>query len=298
MKKNIVDSEHWKNPFIPIYFILLSALLPNIIHSQGNIHNNNDNLGLIAIDTTDKKNGINDIEFGFSDSAGKQILTLSGVVLDDPSKFVSTISNNSKLLKLKFIKRKNNTNNYNPGDGDTYRNFKNHGGYLYETISEIADKDHSLLLLSKDFFSNRKFLKLTAIDQKELPSPLKIKIESDKNRKIENAHGLVQIDEKRNVYLIKFYTKNDSALASLAFITPDKIIYKDFSAKYNTISTWRVDDGGEFPEGYEVLAAFETQEGIELITDWTGAEGYAIEYMKEDGKKFKTLKNGYRYWVP
>ena len=110
---------------------------------------------------------------------------------------------------------------------------------------------------------------------------------------------MTEIDNGRSVYLFEFEMKGDSALASLAYVTPDKIVYDDFPAIYDETSTWRVDDGGEFGiDYYELLAVFEKNGKIELITDWPGAEGVATSYLRENGAKFKELKVISRYTAP
>jgi hypothetical protein len=86
-------------------------------------------------------------------------------------------------------------------------------------------------------------------------------------------------------------------LASLV-IGDKSYIYRDYSAKYDAGSTWRVDDGGEFPnDAIKILAIFRNQAGeLEIITEWAGAEGANIEYAKANKNRFVTIKEASRYW--
>ena len=47
-----------------------------------------------------------------------------------------------------------------------------------------------------------------------------------------------------------------------------------------------------------ILAAFDYQGKIEIVTDWAGAEGFSIDFLQEDGKAFRSLKNDGRYCAP
>ncbi len=245
-----------------------------------------------------KQIDIHDIAFGFSNEAGNQTLILNDENSDSivPSKFSLAFSYGGRPFDIHFIQEKK--AGIKDNNRATYHNFENSGGYLYKTRYGTVNKDHAVVLTSRDFFRNRMFLKLKTVD-KGLSNTNKLKVESDKGRKIKRYKGLVQLDENRSIYLFEFERKKNSVLAALVLITPDKIVYEDFPAEYNSISTWSVDDGGEFGMEYiHVLAAFEKQGVLEIVTEWGGAEGYSIEYMKEEGTSFKTLKTGYRYAAP
>jgi len=82
-------------------------------------------------------------------------------------------------------------------------------------------------------------------------------------------------------------------------VSENKVIYQDYPALHNEISTWRVDDGGEFGlDDIHILAAFDYAGKIEIVTDWAGAEGFSIDFLQEDGKACRFLKNDGRYCAP
>ena len=91
--------------------------------------------------------------------------------------------------------------------------------------------------------------------------------------------------------------KKDSVLASLV-INDKQFVFRDYPAKYDEGSTWRVDDGGEFPnDAIRILAIFRNQQGdLEVITEWAGAEGANIEYFKCKNEKIEVIKESSRYW--
>lgn len=236
------------------------------------------------------------IEFGYCNEEGKQILLLCDTLLE-PGKLVKAISDSGKIAEVTFLKKRL------PGKEDnnrqTYFNFKNAGGYLYEIKNASVSKEWSLVLVSNEFLSQRKIVSFNGGEKIGLASGIKTKVEKEKNRKIKKIKRLKQIDLNRSIYLFEFIIKKDSALVTLAYIDNDKIVYHDYPALYNETSTWRVDDGGEFGLDYvNVLAVFETNDKIELVLDWAGAEGYSISYFIEENGKFVLVKSGYRYAAP
>lgn len=234
------------------------------------------------------------IAFGFSNESGNQILITSEDSLANPSKFSATISKDGKIAETSYNNQKVATKDDN--GRQIYYNFSNSGGYLFDVKTGTVSNENSVILFSKDFLAGKKFIELNAIETKDIPGVFNERVEKDKGRKVIKDKVLVHLDKDRSIYLFEFTIKADSALVSLALITPDKIIYKDFPAKVDATSTWRVDDGGDFGfDYYKVLAVFEKNNSLGLITDWLGTEGYSIEYMKEDGQQFKEVKKGYRY---
>jgi hypothetical protein len=251
----------------------------------------------ITLADSDAKPVVNGIEFGFCNANGDQILMLNVDSVWNPADYIYSASLSTKLIDVKFLKRRSQSRTFN--GRETSFNFDNCGGNLYQVLSGKADRENSLVLLTKSFVSSRKLLELTSIEKDELSPAVKAKVESEKKRKIKNVRGLVQLDGNRSIYLFEFYNQKDSALATVAYITPEKIIYNDMAAHFDSISTWREGDGGEFGmNAFTVLAVFENEGKIEMVTDWAGEEGYDVEYWVEDGQKFRLVKGGYRYCAP
>ncbi len=117
------------------------------------------------------------------------------------------------------------------------------------------------------------------------------------NRYLKNAWKIANLGNNLEAFIVVFTPKKDSVLASLV-IGNKQFKYRDYPAKYDGGSTWRVDDGGEFPnDAIRILAIFRNQQGeIEIITEWAGAEGANIEYFKFKNKKIEVLKESSRYW--
>lgn len=248
--------------------------------------------GIISNDSLDAAG----IEFGFCDMDGKRMLMLTDS-LPDPLLFTKVFSADYKLTDIRYLTKRKATAEDNGRENEF--NFKNCKGYLYEVKENAVTRDHSVIFMTPAFISARKIIPLQPPTKKELSPAIKSRIESGKNRKIKDYRCLTSLGKDSAVYLFAFENKGDSALASLAYITTGKIVYEDFPALWNDMSTWRVDDGGNFGvEYFDLLAVFEKNGKLEIVTDWPGAEGKNTEYLREDGGTFKSLKQQGRYTAP
>jgi hypothetical protein len=236
------------------------------------------------------------IEFGFCNKDGKKIL-MPQETMPDPSRFTHALTADHKTGAISYLKNKKATTEDNGRQNEF--NFDNCAGYLFETNDQPATPDHSAVLMTSEFVSARKLVTINEPAKKELPASIKSRIENEKKRKIKNFRCLTLLEKDAGIYVVEFENKGDSALAALVYITPDKIVYQDFPAEYNDVSTWRVDDGGNFGvEYFDLLAVFEKDGKLEIITDWPGAEGIATDYLKENGSAFKSIKTQSRYTAP
>lgn len=236
------------------------------------------------------------IEFGFCDTDGKKILLLADTLLS-PSQFSKVFSADHKLSDVRYIEMKKATEEDNGRQNEF--NFKNCKGYLFEVKENAVTSAHTVVCVTAAFISSRKIIPVRAPVIMELSTANKARIETAKNRQIREYRCLALLGKDSAIYLFEFDNIGESALATLAYVTPGKIIYQDFPAQYNDMSTWRVDDGGRFGVGYfEVLAIFEKNGKLEIVTDWPGAEGTNTEFLRENGNELKPLKGYARYTAP
>jgi hypothetical protein len=262
--------------------------------------NNAATAALVDVDTTSAETdtfNLEEIEFGYTSSEGNEILTIKTEGLKDPAKFSMAIAENGSQFAIQFVAQKEATASNN-GRQNEY-NFKDIGGFLYKVKAGKVSAEQSLMLVSADFLAKHKPLKFNPSASNSLSKAIRTKIEGEKGRKIKKSNLLRKLEGGQEIWLFVFQQKADSALASLAVVSEGKVIYQDFPALYNEISTWRVDDGGEFGlDDIHILAAFDYEGKIEIVTDWAGAEGFSIHFLQEDGKVFRSLKNDGRYCAP
>ncbi|KAF5281391.1 hypothetical protein FQR65_LT14729 [Abscondita terminalis] len=189
-------------------------------------------------------------------------------------------------------------------DGDNGRqtadNFDKSAGFLYQLKeNKLTSSATAVILTDKAFLSSRKVLiPHAAKDAGTMPAAVQ-KLVAEKNRKVKNFKNIAQFDEKTIISIVEFEVKNDSALAVLVYSSPEKTINQEYKAKYDDMSTWRVDDGGNFNMDYiDILYAFVYKDNIELVLSDMGAEGYNVTYLKEKAGVFVVAKESYGYSAP
>ncbi|MGY5254671.1 hypothetical protein [Sphingobacterium spiritivorum] len=238
------------------------------------------------------------IAFGFLDSLGKHILTLEQDSLPHPEQYDLVLNDQGKGFPVQYKGFQKST------DGDNGRqtadNFDKSAGFLYQLKeNKLTSSATAVILTDKAFLSSRKVLiPYAAKDAGTMPAAVQ-KLVTEKNRKVKNFKNIAQIDEKTLISIVEFEVKNDSALAVLVYSTPGKTITQEYKAKYDDMSTWRVDDGGDFNMDYiDILYAFVYKDNIELVFSDMGAEGYNVTYLKENTGAFVVAKESYGYSAP
>jgi len=245
--------------------------------------------------------------FGFADEAGEKLITIStenGSKLINPEEFNIALGNNGEMIRIKFVKQQE------ANDMDVLRqtmyNFNNMAGYIYEAIDGkfIQNKTY---LLSKDTIVNRnalvdleskKDMQSKIIKYQEVDIETIKQIEVIKGRKIIKSSLISESSDHEKICLFVFERKADDMLASIAYTKEEKVVFKDYPAKYNETSTWRV-DGGDDPGLFEVLFLANSDEGLLLGLTWAAPEGENVYILKEVNGIFEeTALNAYRYSSP
>ncbi len=267
-----------------------------------------------AAGQTEEKGDIEEVQFGrlenvfgFAGESGKYLMTLQTENTDslaNPQEFNTAVGNNGQTVGIRFVRRQE------ANSQDTLRqtanNFDNMAGYVYEAQNGkfIPNKTY---LLSKDSIINEAVLiklKSTKDTESEVeyykkvdPETIK-RIEALKGRKIVEDDLISETGENAKICLFTFERREDDMLASIAYIKDDKVAFKDYPAKYDEMSTWRV-DAGDRPGLFEVLFLADSDEGLLLGLTWAGPEGENAFVLKEVNGVFQEtdLKRG-RYWAP
>lgn len=171
----------------------------------------------------------------------------------------------------------------NDNGRDTYYNFANHPGWLFEMQEGkllIAPQDeydaiwNAPLLVDESFKSTAKLLNLNSLDV-PLSKELQDKIEQQFGWQV--LKGVVAYEfgdtEKYQWINVQFKNQGDKALAMVGVVMPDgNLCVKEFPAEWNEESVWRVDDEGEFG-GYGLDWVTEEDGVLTLYTYDQGAEG-------------------------
>ena len=183
----------------------------------------------------------------------------------------------------------------NDSGRDTYYNFANHPGWLFEMqegklLTHPQDEYDAIweapLLVDESFNSTVKRLSLNPLADQPLSRELQDKIEQQYGWQV--LRGIVAYEfgdtEKYQWINVQFKNKGDEALALVAVVMPDgSLCAKEFPAEWNEESVWRVDDEGEF-YGYGLDLVTEEDGVLTLYTFNQGFEGVNYQsYVVEGG---------------
>lgn len=255
---------------------------------------NQEQIDTVVTATISSKNNTDELlAFGFSNESGDKILAFEEGLKTNG--FTQTIDNQGNVAAIKFdSSQKGNESGINLVSS----NFKNCAGQVF-SVSENkkVQNDLSSVIFNDTFLKNHSLISVKTLTQPtKIDEANKNKIATERKRKIKEAWKIAILGNE-SVFIAIFEPKQDSVLASLV-IGGKSYIYRDYPAKYDEGSTWRVDDGGEFPkDAIKILAVFRNQAGeLEIITEWAGAEGANIEYTKVNKNRFETIKEASRYW--
>jgi hypothetical protein len=138
---------------------------------------------------------------------------------------------------------------------------------------------------------------------------LSIRISKDLLRRIELAKGkkvawqksIAKIGANRQLVLVQFDPEEKKCLASLVLIEQDFLSFDDYEAQYDDDAkgfVWRVDTPGMDAASFRVLAAFDGNNGIEIVVLWNGYEGQNLYLMRRESTALRHLYKSYRYWPP
>jgi hypothetical protein len=236
------------------------------------------------------------IVFAFSNTNGKDILAISDT-LPDPKLYTHTISEEGKIIPVTYKNKK--VGDEGKDFQQVYGNFVNCSGYLFETSDHKVDYKNVNILMTDNFLKGRKYIKNVKPKKKTLDKSILDSLESQRGKKIKNSFPIAQIDNRGSLYAVNYELSGDTALFSFVFVSSGNLLIKDNYGEYDPGGTWRVGDNGYVkPEMFEVLAAFQGQDGIEFAIDWKGSEGDYIEYIVENGNLLEMVKNEYRYTLP
>lgn len=233
------------------------------------------------------------LTFGFSSENGTKVLAFEeGINGKNINKSID-IQGNVSDIAFESSQKGNES-----GVNLVSSNFKNCAGEVMSVQNnKKVSTDQSVVLFNDVFLaSHRPMLVKSLASPKAIDAVNKSKIEAERKRKIREAWKIADVGTE-SAFIVVFEKKQDSVLASLV-IGDKSYIYRDYPAKYDEGSTWRVDDGGEFPnDAIKIIGAFiNSKNELEIIIDWAGAEGANIEYAKANKGRFETIKEASRYW--
>ncbi len=154
------------------------------------------------------------------------------------------------------------------------------------------------MLVNKAFIDQYKIEKFTQV-QRETSTNIREQLEKKYNRKINKSTTIAILSDESEFNLTVFENQQDSALAVFSYAKDEELINLDFPALYDDISTWRVDDGGQFDnDAFHILTVLRSAQGISFISIFWGAEGYELNFYQPKKNVFTSAAQAYGYSSP
>ena len=233
--------------------------------------------------------------FGLSNAKGSQVIIYDNNT-NAPNQLYAVLPSGEKCL-LNFVEKRTRK----PADNgrQTANNFDNLGGVVFQTSNKCLNGDQTIVLINPVFLDKHKPIPIAPLASSPLKKTDISRVEAARKIKIKSSWNLASLSSDTLIALIQFFPQENSNIASLALITKEHIVFEDYKGNTKvTNSVWRVDDGGIFnPDDFEILAAFQSPYGYELVRAWAGPEGETSVLLREDGAIFLKVLTQYRYWV-
>lgn len=242
--------------------------------------------------------------FGFSDFAisnenGSKVI-LKGDKDPYAPDFVYAILD-SKVFPIRYEKYQNATEEDN--SRDAYYNFDNMAGNVFRVTEGKLGKElwTTIVLADSNFMAQYEVVKYKTMGSfNKMPQKLVSKFENRYGRKVTTSFMDVGFDGRKFVG-VQFENRETDALAVMAIVSDDNEILAtiDFPAKYDEMSTWRVDDGGEF--GFYGITSIlkDRNDGSYIcVVESSAPESILTCLMRQKGGILYFDKRMYRYTMP
>ncbi|WP_437921676.1 hypothetical protein [Sphingobacterium sp. LRF_L2] len=231
--------------------------------------------------------------FAYFNTLKDRILILTDEdTVNSPADFTSCLSGGNNWAPIHFITHK--LDNEKDNGTQTAENFVEAPGYLYQVEKKPLTNEAYTLI------ANDKFIQTRTLKSWQHPSDETTLIENYRKGLGQTEVAGIRLLGKGNdfqLFLTEFKPQQDSASVRLEFISGDKHIVLNQKAAFDSISTWRVDDAGEFGlDYYQLMYVFSNHGNIELVTRHTGVEGDHFVLYREENGRFKITHEAYAYF--
>ncbi|MBL1411316.1 hypothetical protein [Sphingobacterium faecale] len=241
-----------------------------------------------------------DIGFGLFDDSRKQLILIDDEERPSNVKELSYVWANEKAYQFDFVKMQQESEDYN--GRQTPDNFSNLPGAVFQLHEKTSPGEAYAFLANDSFHKTRKAVavKQNLVDAHK--SNVITELKKSYQSPIKTIKLIATTAEKDSIFLAQLAPLADTLTVLLVAKsnTSPTLFIQEFKAEYNEMSTWRVDDGGQFPmEDFTILNVFRYNNKIELVTSFPGPEGGSFSFITPDKQnRYRTLKEAYAYWSP
>ncbi|MCP1356519.1 hypothetical protein [Aneurinibacillus migulanus] len=272
--------------------LLSSMLLVSGIHVNGAAANTK----AVKEPFAGKVNG-DALTFAYTDKTGKHLLAFDLKSSDRPKRFSKVICSPGKVRNVKYVKYQREGKKSN--QRNVASNITQDEGAWFNIVNGNFKENESCLLVEKDAFQGHTFVSYKPVEKGKFFEKTLEKIEEFKKRKVVKQGLIAEISPGVQIGLVEFERRGKNALASIVMTTPNALVFEDFPATYDEVSTWRVDDQGEINPGmFHVLFVTKSKTGYTIGLEWMGFEGNNLSVLQQNGNAFYNIKESGRYMAP
>ncbi len=237
--------------------------------------------------------------FAFADESGERLITFlydNDDAFDDLEDYNIAIGNNGDIVEIEYERYQS------ANDENTYRqsmyNFDNLAGHIYRAKNGQLIKNKTYFLSKDTIINEETVIPFISPSSKAVDNEALERIIKAKDRNIVESNLISETKDGEKVYMVIFERIADDMLASIVYVRDDILVFNDYPAVYDKMSTWRI-DGGDHPGIFEVLFLADSDQGLLLGLTWAGAEGELIYILKANEDIFEdTDLTTSRYWSP
>ena len=237
----------------------------------------------------------NDIGFGLLNAERSACLILDSE--NSNNSFIAYVATSRQEIPITFetIQTPVDSSHAN----QTSSNFANNSGKLYRLKNQAKSEIDYILAYSENLRKQYQFLSVNAVFEDMKNLSFLEEIEKTFKSKSKISKLIATTIEKDSVFMIQLHPIQDSVNVLLICKPQNSPNYfiQEHKALWNATSTWRVDDGGEFPiQSFKILNIFKKDGKTDLVTYFPGAEGANLSYLTaDDNFRYFPLKENYAH---
>jgi hypothetical protein len=185
----------------------------------------------------------------------------------------------------------------------TPHNFDKLAGNVFRVLEGKIESGASCFLISDSLLSSATVLTAERPEASgRCDADTQRRLTLSRSREVVNCWPIARLPEERRLVLVEFIRRDKDALASVALIDRDGMIFADYPRVFHGEgqTLWRADDDGILrPEGFQVVFLLQRGNFYALGLNWSAAEGASLTVLVSNrNDRFTEVIRDYWYWAP
>ena len=237
--------------------------------------------------------------FAFPDPGGSRLLTLANP--SQPALLHTALCNGGGRFSVRFERRQAEIKGHN--GRHTPNNFDKLEGDVFTVLQGKIEESANCFLASDSLLSSATVLPAEPqATFNECEPDVRLGLASSRSREVLHCWTIARLPANRRLVLVEFARRDKDALASVALIDGNRIIFADYPAvfKGEGEDLWRVEDGGVLSAtDFQVVFLLQRGSFYTLGISWLGAEGRSLAvFVSQGNNRFTRVLAGYWYRMP